>query len=72
DALLEGVDVMLMQDGQVITYESRKLKHHELKYPTHDLELVGVVHACVYWRRFLLGHMFKLHSDHRSLTHIFT
>ena len=47
---------MLMQDGRVIAYESRKLKDHELNYPTHDFELTLVVHALVHWRHFLLGH----------------
>ena len=27
----------------------RKLKTHELNYPTHDLELLVVVHALVRW-----------------------
>ena len=56
----------------MIAYESRKLKDHELNYPTHDLELAAVMHALVHWRHFLLGHRFELHSDHRSLLYIFT
>ena len=72
DASLEGVGAVLMQDGRVIAFESRKLKDHELNYPTHDLELAAVVHALVRWRHFLLGHRFELHSDHRSLQYIFT
>lgn len=31
DASLEAVGAVLMQDGCVITYESRKLRDHELK-----------------------------------------
>ena len=72
DASLEGLGAVLMQDGRVIAYESCKLKDHELNYPTHDLELAAVVHALVRWRHFLLGHHFKLHTDHRSLQYIFT
>lgn len=72
DALLEGVGAVLMQDGRVIAYESRKIKDHELNYPTHDLELAAIVHALVYWRHFLLGHRFELHSNHRSLQYIIT
>ena len=34
-----------MQDRQVIAYASRQLHPHEENYPTHDLELVAVVHA---------------------------
>ena len=47
NALLEGVGVVLMQDGRGIVYESRKLKDHELNYPTHDLELVAIMHMLV-------------------------
>ena len=34
-----------MQDNHVLCYESRKLKEHEKKYATHDLELASIVHA---------------------------
>ena len=60
-----------MQNGCVIAYESRKIKTHELNYPTHDLELAVVVHAMARWSHFLLGHHFELHSNHQSLQYIF-
>ena len=69
---LEGVGAVLMQDGHVIAYESRKLKDHEPNYLTHDLELATIVHALVHWRHFLLGHKFEFHSDHKILQYIFT
>lgn len=72
DASLDGIGAVLMQEGRVVAYESRKLKTHELNYPTHDLELAAVVHALTRWRHFLLGHHFELHSDHSSLQYIFT
>jgi hypothetical protein len=34
-----------MQERKLIAYGSRQLRPHELNYPTHDLELVAVVHA---------------------------
>lgn len=71
DTSLEELGEVLMQDGRVITYDSRKLKNHEINYPTHDLELTSIVHALVGWRHFLLGHWFELHTDHRSLQYIF-
>jgi hypothetical protein len=36
---------VLMQDGSVVAYASRKLRMHEEHYPTSDLELAVVVHA---------------------------
>ena len=45
DASLDGIGAVLMQEGRAIAYESRKIKGHELNYPTHDLELAAVVHA---------------------------
>ena len=49
DASLDGIGAVLMQDGRPISFESRKLKTHEVNYPTHDLELAAVVHALVRW-----------------------
>ena len=39
DALKQGLGEVLMQEGGVIAYASRKLKPHEEQYATHDLEL---------------------------------
>jgi hypothetical protein len=39
DACKEGLGGVLMQEGHVICYESRKLNEHEINYVTHDLEL---------------------------------
>ena len=71
DAKKEGVGAILTQEGQAITYESRKLKDHEHKYSTYDLELRSVVHALWVWRHYLLGKTFVLKTDHSSLTNYF-
>lgn len=49
DASLDGLGAILMQEGKVIAYESRKLKDHEINYPTHDLEVAAVMHALTKW-----------------------
>jgi hypothetical protein len=36
DTSKEGLGRVLMQDGRVITYISRKLRRHEENYTTHD------------------------------------
>jgi hypothetical protein len=45
DASKQGLRAMLMQDGEVIAYASRKLKKHKDLYATHDLELAVVMLA---------------------------
>jgi predicted transcriptional regulator len=36
DACKEGLGGVLMHNGHVISYESRKLKDHEINYDVHD------------------------------------
>jgi hypothetical protein len=61
-----------MQEGKVVAYSSRQLKVHEINYPTHDLELVAVVHALKTWRLYLYGQKCDIYMDHKSLKYIFT
>ena len=63
---------MLMQHVKVIAYASRKLKSHEQKYPTHDLELAAIVFALKIWRHYLYGEKCEIYTDHKSLKYIFT
>jgi hypothetical protein len=67
----EGLGGVLMKNGHVIRYESRKLKEHEKNYATHDLELVAIVHALRMWRHYLMGKKFKLRIDHTGLKYLF-
>jgi hypothetical protein len=55
DASKQGFGAMLMQDGGVIAYESRKLNKHEELYTTHDLELAAIMLALKIWRHYLVG-----------------
>ena len=72
DASLKGLGCVLMQHGKVIAYASRQLKTHELKYPTHDLELAAIVFALKIWRHYLYGEKCEIYTDHKSLKYIFT
>ena len=60
DASKQGLGAVLMQDGGVIDYASRKLKQHEEIYTTHDLKLEVVMLALKLWRHYLVGRNFEL------------
>lgn len=72
DTLGRGLVCVLMQEGRVIAYASRRFRKNELNYPTHDLELVVVVHILKIWRRHLLGNVVHIYTDHKCLMYIFT
>jgi hypothetical protein len=68
-----GTDLggVLMQEGRVISYSLRQLRHHEEHYP-HNLELLAVVMALRTWHHYLLGNVVHMYTDHKSLKYIFT
>jgi hypothetical protein len=72
DASGTGIGGVLMQDGRAISYALRQLRRHEEHYPTHDLELLAVVHALKVWRHYLLGNLVHIYTDHKSLKYLFT
>jgi hypothetical protein len=49
DASGIGLGGVLMQEGQMISYSLRQLRHHEEHYPTNDLVLVTMVMALRTW-----------------------
>ena len=70
DASHSGLGCILMQEGRVNAYASRQLKKHEVNYPTHDLELAGVVFALKIWRHYLYGEKVEIYTDHKSLHYL--
>jgi hypothetical protein len=67
DASCTGLGGVLMHEGQVISYSSRQLRHHEEHYPTHDLELAVVVMALRTWRHYVHGNVVHIYTDHKRL-----
>ena len=65
-----GLGCVLMQNGKVIAYASRKLRRHEFNYPTHDLEMAVVIFALKIWRHYLYGEKCETYMDHKSLQYI--
>jgi hypothetical protein len=55
NASKEGLGRVLMRDGQVIAYISRKLRRHEENYATHELELLAIVYTLRVWRHYMIG-----------------
>jgi hypothetical protein len=72
DASGTGIGGVLMQDGRAIAYTSRQLWPHKERYPTHDLELLAVVHALKVWSHYLLGNLVHINTNHKSLKYLFT
>ncbi|WVZ93397.1 hypothetical protein U9M48_039379 [Paspalum notatum var. saurae] len=64
DASGNELGCVLMQEG--------RLRKYEVNYPTHDLELVAVVHALKIWRHYILGNTCHIYTDHKSLKYILT
>lgn len=72
DVSHKGLGSVLLQDVKVISYASRKLKKHELNYPTHDLKFAVVVFALKIWENYLYGKNCQIFMDHKSLKYLLT
>jgi hypothetical protein len=60
-----------MQDQKVIAYASRKLKPHEVNYPTLTLELAVIVFALKKWHHYLYRAEYEVFTGHKSVKYIF-
>ncbi|KAK2977406.1 hypothetical protein RJ640_009957 [Escallonia rubra] len=54
---------VLMQEGHLITIESRKLNDNERRYTVQEKEMTAVVHCLRTWRHYLLGSWFLIKTD---------
>ena len=70
NALLNGLGCVLMQEGKVVAYASRRLKPHEKNYPMHDLEFATIVFTLKIWRHYLYGEKCFIYTDHKSLKYL--
>ncbi|MCO5611430.1 hypothetical protein L7F22_065683 [Adiantum nelumboides] len=58
DAIGLALGGVLTQEGHPVAYTSSKLTDHKRNYPTHDLELLAVIHALKLWRHYVLNNKF--------------
>jgi hypothetical protein len=66
------IGARLMQRGQVFAYEFRKLTPIELNYPTHEKELLVIIHVLKIWNHYLLETQFTIETNHESLRYLTT
>jgi hypothetical protein len=69
DASDLGLGGVLLQEGQPVAFESRKLNDAELNYQTTGKEMLVVVHALRVWRCYFEGDEFTGHTVHVSNTY---
>jgi len=71
DASLLGTGAVLLQEGRVVSYASKKFIAAERNYTTTEQELLGVVHAMKEWRCYLEGaESVTLVTDHNPLKYL--
>ena len=73
DYAVGGVLSQKHEDGEhPVAYESRKMNTAERNYPTHERELLAMIHALRTWRHYFAGQKFTVVTDHYSLQYLRT
>lgn len=67
DASNYALGAVLSQEGHPICFASRTLNDHEKNYSTIEKELLAIVWSVKYFRPYLYGREFDLHTDHQPL-----
>ena len=72
DASLLGTGAVLLQEGKVVAYTSKKFIPAEKNYTTTEQELLGVVNALGEWRCYFGASDLTLVTDHNPLQYFNT
>jgi hypothetical protein len=60
---------------QPVAFLSHKMSPAETRYPTHDKEMLAIIHALTEWRTYLQGRQaftVRIRTDHNSLQYFMT
>ncbi|KAA3466994.1 reverse transcriptase [Gossypium australe] len=60
DAWDYEIEGLLMHDGHLIAFESRKLNDTKRRYMVQEKDMIVVVHCLSTWRHYLLGSRFMV------------
>nr|GEV57119.1 Ty3/gypsy retrotransposon protein [Tanacetum cinerariifolium] len=72
DASGKAIGAVLSQENKPIAFFSKKLCSNMQDQSTYTKEFYAVTEAVKKWRQYLLGHRFRIYTDHHSLKHILT
>ncbi|KAE8701067.1 hypothetical protein F3Y22_tig00110548pilonHSYRG00105 [Hibiscus syriacus] len=72
DAFNVSIGGILMQDGHLVAFKSRKLNETEKRYSIHEKEMTTVVHCLRIWRHYLLGSWFVVFIDNVANSYFLT
>jgi hypothetical protein len=67
DASGEGIGEIMMQNRNMISYESRKLTYLERLYSIYEKEILSIMHSLKFFRKYLVGGKIVVKTNHNSL-----
>ncbi|MCO5559584.1 hypothetical protein L7F22_013185 [Adiantum nelumboides] len=62
-----AIGAVLLQDGQPIAFESKKLDTTQQNYSVYERELYAIIHALKKWQHYLYGAQFEIVFEHESI-----
>ena len=67
DASDVAYGAVLIQDGHLVAYESKKFSDIEVRWPTHEKEMLAIVYALRKWCHYVQDKFTKVFTDNISL-----